>query len=234
MTAKFSFSIIVALFFFSFTQTSNANANCENVQTLKYLWNTKYKTLIKSAPTVESSKQSLMLSKAFCIIEDPSLTGFADFFSYFTQWVTGTFIQDHVEGGAYARIGSRYNEIFLHGPFFWDSSNRYSEQAMDFKRAGTLIHEARHLDMLAKYLNGEHVVCVKGPHKGRRNCDAVFIPDWDKAGAFSYELMIYKHLHANSNFTNKKDLEILANDLVHDTFNHIDPKYVRIYGYSDN
>jgi hypothetical protein len=210
---------------------------CDDDGLLLTLWETKYSALVRnSSIEFKNGTPAHKLAHALCFLENPGITGYANFYEYFASQVSEIVIAPSNEN-KYAQVDySKLGVVELYPEYFMDSKGMY------YARASILIHEARHIELhkraAASYelgklhgLTKKHVTCSHGESQGLRACDPHFTHDrWADAGPITYEIMFLKNVHDRSQHRiNHSDLRYLVNLLLENYINDVSPRMHELY-----
>jgi hypothetical protein len=197
---------------------------CDDQSLLDNLWNKKYQQLVLSPDASDINNphsHTYKIAKALCFLEISGWSKDRSFFHYFNEFVSRTLVNLVSTSSAFAETKSATNEIEIYPPYFDE------DPIMEYKRASALVHEARHLEMIAKNIpNNDHVICHNGGNlDGKRNCDEIFVADWDVAGATSFEVMFFRNLYDSPSLKfNKEYLKTWIIYLLNNSFNVVTPE----------
>lgn len=102
-----------------FSIQSQAIGLCDNPSQLQTLWESKYKTIIKSDfDSFHEGSQSYMLAQTICFIDNAQLPNL-DFFTYFTKALSSFFIRSTSgQNPPLAQTNYAQNVIDIFAPFF--------------------------------------------------------------------------------------------------------------------
>lgn len=213
--------IAIILLTLLISTNSYAVGVCDDDATLKNLWSTQYQQFVQTPDASNFNPQgyAYKITKALCFLTDSGLPTNFNFYSLVKNFISFAVVRPESRSQAFAKtIYPKGVEIY---PSYFDE-----DPIMEYKRASVLVHEARHLQMRSLNLqNNTHVVCHNsGELKGLQNCDQDFTPNWDTAGATSFEVLFFRKLYDDSTYNlNKKIIKIWIAYLLDNSFNYVDP-----------
>lgn len=219
-----------------FSIQSKAIGPCDNLASLKSLWETKYSTIVQ-ASALDFDKSQL-LAQAICFLDNARIPNL-DFFSYLKKFISSgisiVWSGSGDDGSGMARTNYHEHSIALLPNYF------NSDPYFNYRRASVLIHETRHLEIRKRIDNHEnatnlinaHVPCTRGmnANKGFRDaCDPIFSNSLPDASAYSYEVIFFRMLYDYSPYNlNRKELAEWIVFFLKNSFNSVSPALYNQY-----
>lgn len=193
---------------------------------------------VSPSADIRKNQQLNFVALAFCYLDNAAIP--VNFFNYIKElYSTGIIaagfnispVQDDRKPEALASAFFESKEIFIYPKFF-----KVTDEYYDYKRAATLIHEARHLEINTRnknpqysFLTNDHVTCTRGILKGN-NCDPQFTRLLEDASPFSYEVFFYRYLFDSSQYNvDRKELALWIIYTLKNNFNYVSTVDFRDY-----
>jgi len=204
------------------------NSECPDLAELNQKWPTYYNDIHLAEPLQElrCGSPQYEIAKALDIIKSVDVPEIGGMYEYVTNYIPRLSIDLRPLYGTTAaysfpkKLKRHQVGVELYQSFFSFDDQPSLVTIRDIIGAATLVHESRHMHLVK---NNDHETCRQGQFLGKDACDKKFIPDWNNANTYSFEILFLKRLlNSNSQYSDIIDRVVLKryiNTIMNNAFN---------------